>query len=151
MLTKNQILDVIKKVLAAYKTSILDKQYATIQYVDDTVNNMPDSSNFLNKVVDKNVHYESSDLTYGNPDLLDDYYQLNNFGSYVFNKTWDLKMSSNSTLEPYYIDLIKDGKVQFTLTPDKFSFNEAHLYYEADTVIRDGIHYKIYASARTRM
>ena len=35
MLTKNQILDVIKKVLAAYKTSILDKQYATIQYVDD--------------------------------------------------------------------------------------------------------------------
>ena len=36
MLTKNQILDVIKKVLAAYKTSILDKQYATIQYVDDT-------------------------------------------------------------------------------------------------------------------
>ena len=37
MLTKNQILDVIKKVLAAYKTSILDKQYATIQYVDDTV------------------------------------------------------------------------------------------------------------------
>ena len=146
MLTKNQILDVIKKVLAAYKTSILDKQYATIQYVDDTVNNMPDSSNFLSKVVDKNVHYESSDLTYGNPDLLDDYYQLNNFGSYVFNKTWDLKMSSNSTLEPYYIDLIKDGKVQFTLTPDKFSFNETHLYYEADTVIRDGIHYKIYAS-----
>lgn len=37
MLTKNQILDVIKKVLAAYKTNILDKQYATIQYVDDTV------------------------------------------------------------------------------------------------------------------
>ena len=37
MLTKNQILDVIKKVLAAYKTSILDKQYATMQYVDDTV------------------------------------------------------------------------------------------------------------------
>ena len=37
MLTKNQILDVIKRTLAAYKTSILDKQYATIQYVDDTV------------------------------------------------------------------------------------------------------------------
>ena len=111
-----------------------------VQWVD-----MPDSSNFLSKV-DKNVHYESSNLTYSNPDLLDDYYQLNNFGSYVFNKTWDLKMSSNSTLEPYYIDLIKDGKVQFTLTPDKFSFNETHLYYEADTVIRDGIHYKIYAS-----
>lgn len=35
MLTKNQILDVIKRTLAAYKTSILDKQYATIQYVDD--------------------------------------------------------------------------------------------------------------------
>ena len=111
-----------------------------VQWVD-----MPDSSNFLSKV-DKNVHYESSNLTYDNPDLLDDYYQLNNFGSYVFNKTWDLKMSSNSTLEPYYIDLIKDGKVQFTLTPDKFSFNETHLYYEADTVTRDGIHYKIFAS-----
>ena len=37
MLTKNQILDVIKRTLATYKTSILDKQYATIQYVDDTV------------------------------------------------------------------------------------------------------------------
>ena len=37
MLTKNQILDVIKKVLAVYKTSILDKQYATIQYVDNKI------------------------------------------------------------------------------------------------------------------
>lgn len=36
MLTKNQILDVIKRTLAAYKTSILDKQYATREYVDDT-------------------------------------------------------------------------------------------------------------------
>ena len=35
MLTKNQILDVIKRTLAAYKTSILDKQYATKKYVDD--------------------------------------------------------------------------------------------------------------------
>lgn len=41
MLTKNQILDVIKKVLAAYKTSILDKQYATMQYVDDSINSIP--------------------------------------------------------------------------------------------------------------
>ena len=50
MLTKNQILDVIKKVLAAYKTSILDKQYATIQYVDDTV-----SANRIDMCTDEEI------------------------------------------------------------------------------------------------
>ena len=50
MLTKNQILDVIKKVLAAYKTSILDKQYATIQYVDDTV-----STNRIDMCTDEEI------------------------------------------------------------------------------------------------
>ena len=50
MLTKNQILDVIKKVLAAYKTSILDKQYATMQYVDDTV-----STNRIDMCTDEEI------------------------------------------------------------------------------------------------
>lgn len=51
MLTKNQILDVIKRTLAAYKTSILDKQYATIQYVDDTV-----TANRINMCTDEEVN-----------------------------------------------------------------------------------------------
>ena len=51
MLTKNQILDVIKKVLAAYKTSILDKQYATMQYVDDKV-----STNRIDMCTDEEIN-----------------------------------------------------------------------------------------------
>lgn len=51
MLTKNQILDVIKRTLAAYKTSILDKQYATIQYVDDNVAQEPEEET-LNKMLE---------------------------------------------------------------------------------------------------
>lgn len=51
MLTKNQILDVIKRTLAAYKTNILDKQYATIQYVDDTV-----STNRIDMCTDEEIN-----------------------------------------------------------------------------------------------
>lgn len=41
MLTKNQILDAIKRTLASYKTNILDKEYSTKKYVDDSIANLP--------------------------------------------------------------------------------------------------------------
>lgn len=39
MLTKNQVLDAIKKSLVLYKREILDNEYSTKKYVDDAVAN----------------------------------------------------------------------------------------------------------------
>ena len=158
-LNKDNIKTLIGSTLVSFHDNILKNKLVpaggttgqVLSKTSDTDNdvqwiNMLDTSNFLNKI-NKNTYYECSDLSYNNPEILDDYYQLNNFGSYVFNKSWDLKMYGGSTLEPYNIDLINNGEVQFTLTPDKFSFNDTKLYYEADTITKNGIHYKIYATS----
>ena len=42
MLTKNQVLDAIKKSLVLYKTNILDSEYSTRKYVDNSISNIND-------------------------------------------------------------------------------------------------------------
>ena len=42
MLTKSQVLDAIKKSLVLYKREILDNEYSTRKYVDDSISNIND-------------------------------------------------------------------------------------------------------------
>ena len=78
MLTKNQILDAIKRTLISYKTNILDKEYSTKQYVDDNKFS-GDYNDLINTPVKENFDLLINNETLSNDNLINDmlYKKLN--------------------------------------------------------------------------
>lgn len=156
MLTKNQILDAIKRTLVSYKTNILDKEYSTIQYVDDSIKSLEDTNKYklitcddplvINKtditgIADATVTIDNLTGQYGNLTANEDgtwTYTLNGFMNGLETFTFTVgEITQDLVIVPYKEMLYNDNNSNISYNDDNWISEENENSYN------NSIHKKI--------
>lgn len=154
MLTKNQILDAIKRTLISYKTNILDREYSTIQYVDDSIASLEDTNKYKLITCDDPLVINKTDIT----DIADATVTIDNltgqYGNLTANEngTWTYTLNGFMNGLETFTFTVGETTQDLVIVPYKemvYNDNNAEIGYSGTWDVESGTEYSNRSTHKT--